>query len=356
MERGAGPTGDRGGRIAGARRLPARGAQASCVRPRRVDSHPAARGAGSQLHVSRAVGAAAAGCGSPRSRRAAAVARSPPLAASHCTRIKPPGDVIKLADRLHYLLQPSLESLLAEGSLAFPFRPFPFQFEGIAFLYPRQAAILADEMGLGKTMQAITAIRLLAPPRRGAQRAAGLPQAAGDQLAAGVRRLGAGGAADGRSKATRPSAAGSGRCPTCRCGSPTTNCCCAIATLLGRRTGIFDLVVLDESQRIKNRSSSTNEVVCSISRKRNWALTGTPVENSADDLLGIFEFLAPGFLSPEMKPRSMGRTIRDYVLRRTKDQVLSDLPPKLIHDEPLDLDARAARELPAGRGGGRACG
>ena len=38
---------------------------------------------------------------------------------------------------------------------------FPFQFEGVAFLYPRHAAILADEMGLGKTMQAITAIRLL---------------------------------------------------------------------------------------------------------------------------------------------------------------------------------------------------
>ena len=99
----------------------------------------------------------------------------------------------------------------------------------------------------------------------------------------------------------------------------------------------FDLVVLDESQRIKNRSGSTNEVVCSISRKRNWALTGTPVENSADDLLGIFEFLARGFLSPEMKPRSMGRSIGDYVLRRTKDQVLGDLPPKLLHDEPLDL-------------------
>jgi SNF2 family DNA or RNA helicase len=101
----------------------------------------------------------------------------------------------------------------------------------------------------------------------------------------------------------------------------------------------FDLVVLDESQRIKNRFSSINEVVRSISRKRNWALTGTPVENSADDLVGIFEFLAPGFLSAEMKPRGLGRTIRDYVLRRTKDEVLRDLPPKLIHDEPLELTA-----------------
>ncbi len=97
-------------------------------------------------------------------------------------------------------------------------------------------------------------------------------------------------------------------------------------------------MVLDEAQRIKNRESSTNQLVRSISRKRSWALTGTPVENSADDLLGIFEFLAPGFLSPEMKPRAIGRSIGDYVLRRTKEQVLKDLPPKLIHDEPLDLE------------------
>ena len=77
------------------------------------------------------------------------------------TRIRPPEDVIKLEDRLHYLLQPPLETLLAERSLEFPVRPFAHQMEGVAFLYPRQAAILADEMGLGKTMQAVTAIRLL---------------------------------------------------------------------------------------------------------------------------------------------------------------------------------------------------
>src|SRR5260221_11883581 len=76
------------------------------------------------------------------------------------TRIKPPGDVIKLEDRLFYVLQPSLETLIGEGSLAFPCHPFPYQFEGVAFLYPRYGAILADEMGLGKSMQAITAMRL----------------------------------------------------------------------------------------------------------------------------------------------------------------------------------------------------
>ena len=78
------------------------------------------------------------------------------------TRMRPPRDVIKLEDRLHYLLQPPLESLLAAESLHFPHQPFPFQLEGVAFLAARREAVLADEMGLGKTMQAITTMRLLA--------------------------------------------------------------------------------------------------------------------------------------------------------------------------------------------------
>jgi SNF2 family DNA or RNA helicase len=250
------------------------------------------------------------------------------------TRIKPPADMIKLVDRLQYVLQPSLESLLAEGSLVFPFRPFPFQFEGVAFLYPRQAAILADEMGLGKTMQAITAIRLLL--RRGQVQSVLLVcpkplvtnwQREFSVWAPEVPLMVIEGDQAKRHWQWR---------------LPDVPLRIANYELLLRDRDVlvdrhFDLVVLDESQRIKNRGSSTHEVVCSIPRKRNWALTGTPVENSADDLLGIFEFLAPGFLSPEMKPRSIGRSIGEHVLRRTKDQVLKDLPPKLLHDEPLDL-------------------
>jgi len=82
------------------------------------------------------------------------------------TRIRPPSDLVKLEDRLYYVLQPPLEAVLADQALEFPCRPFPYQFEGIAFLYPRAAAVLADEMGLGKTMQAITAMRLLLHARQ----------------------------------------------------------------------------------------------------------------------------------------------------------------------------------------------
>ncbi|HEV3416860.1 MAG TPA: DEAD/DEAH box helicase [Pirellulales bacterium] len=252
------------------------------------------------------------------------------------TRFKPPGDIVKLRDRLHYVLQPSLEVLLTDSALHFPFVPFPYQFEGIAFLFPRVAAVLADEMGLGKTMQAITAIRLLihAGEIRSVLLVCPKPLVTNWQreFALWAPEL--------------PLAVIEGEQEKRRWQWQLPDAPIKIANYEAlnrdRRMVVdsglhFDLVVLDESQRIKNRNSTTSQVVRSISRTRSWAITGTPVENSPDDLVGIFEFVAPGHLSPDMKPRSMGRAAGEYVLRRTKDKVLTDLPPKLFRDAELEL-------------------
>src|SRR5262249_51368606 len=77
------------------------------------------------------------------------------------TRPRPPSDTVRFKDRLLYLLQPSLEALFAGRQVQLPFKPFPYQLDGIAFLMPRHAALLADEMGLGKTMQTIVSLRLM---------------------------------------------------------------------------------------------------------------------------------------------------------------------------------------------------
>ncbi len=130
------------------------------------------------------------------------------------TRFKPPRDVVKLEDRLFYVLQPPLETQIAGGSLEFPFHPFPYQFEGVAFLYPRIAAVLADEMGLGKTMQAITAIRLLLHAGQLQPRVAGLPEAARDQLASANLPCGRRKCRWWPSKAIKSSGTGNGNCPT----------------------------------------------------------------------------------------------------------------------------------------------
>ncbi len=252
------------------------------------------------------------------------------------TRIRPPADTVRLEDRLFYALQPTLEMILSEEALGFPHTPFPFQWDGIAFLVPRHAAVLADEMGLGKTMQAVTAVRtllhtgelrrvLLVCPKpliTNWQREFGLwaPEIPLTVIAGDKARR--------QFQWRRPEA---------------VVLLANYESLVRDRDEVtadgqhFDLVILDESQRIKNVHGTTNEVARSIPRTRSWALTGTPVENSLNDLVGIFEFLMPGYLSPQMKPRLVARATRDHVLRRTKDRVLTDLPPKLIRQAELEL-------------------
>jgi SNF2 family DNA or RNA helicase len=273
---------------------------------------------------------------------AAAAAESPPAEPATrpsrrpATRIRPPGDLVKLQDRLYYLLQPPLETLFSSSALRFPFEPFPFQFEGVAFLYPRYAAILADEMGLGKTMQAITTIRMLL---RSGELSRVLIVCPKPLVTNWVREFGAW-------AAEVPVAVIEGNQVrrSWQWQQPVPPVQVANYELLVRDREIlesaethFDLVVLDEAQRIKNRLSTTSEVARGISRSRSWALTGTPIENSLDDLVGIFEFLSPGHLHTEMSAQQMATRVSDYILRRTKEMVLTDLPPRLYRDAELSL-------------------
>lgn len=251
-------------------------------------------------------------------------------------RMKPPADVVKLQDRLFYLLQPPLDLLVGSGQLNFPFEPFPYQLDGITFLFPRYAAVLADEMGLGKTMQAVSSIRLLLCSGTMRQILLICPKPLVTnwmrefQLwAPEIPVITIEGNSAKRELAWR---------------TPEVPVKIANYELLMRdkevvlESGLhFDLVVLDEAQRIKNRNSTTSEIVRAIPRTRSWALTGTPVENSPDDLVGIFDFLSPGYLRTGMPLGEIAKRTRDYVLRRTKDLVLEDMPPKLYRDAELDL-------------------
>ncbi len=251
-------------------------------------------------------------------------------------RIRPPSDVVKLQDRLYYLLQPPLGLLVGSGQLNFPFNPFPYQLDGIAFLFPRYAAVLADEMGLGKTMQAISTIRLLL--------CSGQIQSV---LLVCPKPLVSNWLREFRVWAPEiPVAAIEGNAAkrAFQWRSPDVPVKVANYELLMRDKEIvldgglhFDLVTLDEAQRIKNRNSSTSEIIRAIPRTRSWALTGTPVENSPDDLVGIFEYLSPGYLRPGMPMGELAKSSRDYIMRRTKEMVMDDMPPKLYRDAELDL-------------------
>jgi SNF2 family DNA or RNA helicase len=253
------------------------------------------------------------------------------------TRLRPPQDALSLQDRLFYLLQPPLETWLAGQELVMPFEPFAYQYEGIAWLFSQNSALLADEMGLGKTMQAITAIRLLM--RSGQARRVLLicPK----PLIPNWQRefklwaeelpvmLLEGDASRRKMLWTMPG----------------INVLIANYELMSRDLEELvdadfprlDLLVLDEAQRVKNRESRTAQVARSIPRKRSWALTGTPIENRPEELASLYEFLevVPPRANPDLK--QLQKLSKTYVLRRTKDLVLTDLPPRLDRDEYLEL-------------------
>jgi len=112
------------------------------------------------------------------------------------------------------------------------------------------------------------------------------------------------------------------------------------------RAADFALVILDEAQHIKNRGSQNAQAAKALRAERRLVLTGTPLENSVLDLWSIYDFLLPGYLgtAPDFRERyetpltkspdarvmeRLRQRVKPFFLRRTKGEVLTELPPKL---------------------------
>lgn len=119
----------------------------------------------------------------------------------------------------------------------------------------------------------------------------------------------------------------------------------------------FDYVILDEAQAIKNPVSQASKAVRLLQSQHRLALTGTPVENHLGDLWSIFEFLNPGMLGSSNRfgelvrastnleddakantVQQIAQSLRPFVLRRTKKQVLDDLPEKTEQTIVCEMD------------------
>jgi len=123
----------------------------------------------------------------------------------------------------------------------------------------------------------------------------------------------------------------------------------------------FHLLILDEAQVIKNPKAQATAIVSKITARHRVCLTGTPMENHLGELWTLFNFLLPGLLgnskqfrrffrtpiekhSSEQDAERLSRRIRPFLLRRTKDQVTAELPPKTEITQAVAMES-AQQEL-----------
>ena len=122
----------------------------------------------------------------------------------------------------------------------------------------------------------------------------------------------------------------------------------------------FGCIVLDEAQAIKNPSAKVTQALKTLTIERRICLTGTPLENHLGELWSQFDFLMPGFLGSRKhfnryfrtpienhgsveRQQRLGALIRPFLLRRRKEQVATELPPKTEIIREVTLEPRQAR-------------
>ncbi|HWA08274.1 MAG TPA: DEAD/DEAH box helicase [Opitutaceae bacterium] len=258
-------------------------------------------------------------------------------------------------------------------SAAFDRQLRPYQRVGVAWLWHlwrhQLGGILADEMGLGKTLQALGLLSAVAGEGGGSREAGVESPEATTETSRTARTP----ALDSRLSVLDPRRASLVVCPASllenwrreaahfapqlrvfvhhgenRLGSAADfTAVDLVITSYGTLTrdqelfgGVaFAAVVADEAQHIKNRRSQNAAALRALRARGRFLLTGTPVENSLDDLRSLFEFLLPGYLDriPEGTrgderawfDARLRAKVAPYLLRRTKQAVAPELPPKL---------------------------
>jgi superfamily II DNA or RNA helicase len=238
----------------------------------------------------------------------------------------------------------------------------PYQEDGLRWLQHLRAhdagGVLADDMGLGKTLQTIA--HLVAEKEAGRLDAPALIVAPTSVVGNWRRELGRF-APHLRVQLVRGAGRRAQWLQAGRCDVALTTYSLLVrdeALLASRR---FSLLILDEAQAIKNPRSQAHRAAARINAGHRLCLSGTPVENHLGELWALFDFLNPGLLGDAdwfrhrfavpiereqnvERLRALREQVAPYVLRRTKEEVARDLPPKTEIVRPVELGG-AQRDL-----------
>mgnify|MGYP001791362163 CR=1 FL=1 len=243
-----------------------------------------------------------------------------------------------------------------------------YQVDGINFLVQNTSALLADEMGTGKTVQTVNALRILF--RQGKIRCAliicpspvvgsaylsqetGKPEGWDGHLYYWAKEL--------LVTVLRDS-------PEQRQIDWKIPAHVYIITYETLRNDItnqilkesdlrkFSCIIIDEAQNVKNRSSKRSQAVRKLKPNFHWALTGTPIQNSIEDIISIFEFVNPGLFARAVNysPEEVRNKIDPFFLRRLKRDVLKELPDKIYQEDWLELNNAQREEYELALNAGR---
>ena len=223
------------------------------------------------------------------------------------------------------------------NSLKLPYQLRPYQWEGIRFLVEGEAVLLADEMGLGKTVQVAVSLEILWRKLQLTRALVVVPASLKLNWETELRQWAPslsvqrvqGNAASRRAYYLLPINVLVASYEEIR-----------LDILRFANDVLFDVVVLDEAQRIKNLHSKSSLACRLLNSSRSWALTGTPVENRRSDLISIFRFVKIGVLHQGLSRTEIHSRMRPHFLRRCKRDVLKDLPPIIDQELPIELRGR----------------
>lgn len=234
-------------------------------------------------------------------------------------------------------IEPRVEPETFKGTLR------PYQREGLGWMHFLQefgfGGCLADDMGLGKTIQVLS----LLEDRR-------LKRLAGEKIAPSLVVVPRSLVFNWKQEAARftPDLKVKDHTSALRSHGSFEEWDVVLSTYGTLRSDVmrwqgttFDYAILDEAQAIKNATTESARAARLIRSKHRLALSGTPVENRMSELISIFSFLNPSLAAGSValaelasdkatgpEREILARGLRPYVLRRRKEDVLPDLPPK----------------------------